>query len=158
MNTIKNLHKIADIISPDKLMELDKAANLHLRHSNIEFKIIGVSGNVVTLRTSQGKHISENYATEAVLVTRTKELFERYIPGYVPLIHPVTYKLSAVEIVTPKWIAEKMLKQSLKIKTIQADTGIDKTNLSAWINGVRPMSQPVKAMFYYYFKDNEYME
>lgn len=36
------------------------------------------------------------------------------------------------------------------MKDIMIDTGIDKTNLSAWLSGARVMSQPVKAMFYFY--------
>lgn len=35
-------------------------------------------------------------------------------------------------------------------KDIMDETGIDKSNVSAWVNGTRTMSQPVRAMFYYY--------
>lgn len=148
---IKNFHKIADLIPLEKHNDLDRAANLHLRHSNIEFKIIGVDGKDVTVRTTQGKHMSENYANDKTLIKETRELFSRFLPGYTIFTHPVVYTNAIVDIVNSEWIAEKMLKKGIRIKDLQIDTGIDKTNLSAWINGVRPMSQPVKAMFYFYF-------
>lgn len=148
---IKNFNKIAELVPLEKHNDLDQAANLHLRYSNIEFKIIGIDGRDISIRATQRKHASENYADAATLVKRTRELFQPFLPGYLIYTHPITFKLSVVEVVTPEWINVKMLQKKIRIKDIATDTGIDKTNLSAWINGVRPMSQPVKAMFYFYF-------
>lgn len=147
---IKNFQKISELIPLEKHNDLDRVANLHLRNSNIEFKVLGVDGMDISVRTTQGKHLSENYADEKTLITRTRELFQRFLPNYTIFTHPVTYKPAIVDVVDPAWIADKMLKFGIRIKDIQVDTGIDKTNLSAWINGLRPMSQPVKAMFYFY--------
>jgi DNA-binding Xre family transcriptional regulator len=44
-----------------------------------------------------------------------------------------------------------MLKKGVKFNDLVTDTGLDKTNISAWVNGKRDMSQIVKAMFYFYF-------
>lgn len=148
---IINFHRISDLIPADRHGELDKLATMHLRNSNIEFKVVGLNGNEISIRTTQGKHLSENYADEATLRTRTKELFQRFLPDHIIYTHAIPYREAIVEIVTPEWVNVQMLKKKIRIKDISVDTGIDKSNLSAWINGVRPMSQPVKAMFYFYF-------
>ncbi len=149
MNTIKNLHKLTGILQPDQIERLERAANLHLRHSNITFKIIEVNDDEIHVRAEQGKHLSENYATKETLITRTKELFAPFTTRTI-YTHPVPYSLAIVEVVEPSWIKDKMLKQGVKIKDMVTDTGIDKTKFSAWINGTRPMSQIVKSMFYFY--------
>ena len=153
MDAIKNFHKFSGsrTIGPRSLISLDEAAALHLRFSNITFKVISASPDGLIIQTRQGKHLSENYADANRLVELTKELFTKFINDTVPLtVHPVPYIMAITEVVDPQWISENMLKLGVKIKDISTDTGIDKTNLSAWINGVRPMSQPVKAMFYYF--------
>lgn len=57
-----------------------------------------------------------------------------------------------VNVVTPDWAQERMNQRKVNLKQLEKDTGIDRGNLSNWVNGKRPMSQPVKALFYYYFK------
>lgn len=155
MNIIKNIHKISELISADKLIDLEQAANLHLRHSNIEFKVIGIDGENISIRTTQGKHMSGIYADTQTLISRTRELFNRYLPSYTIITHPVPYQPSQTDIVTPEWINKQMLSKITRVQDISNDTGIDKTNISAWINGKREMSQIVKAMFFFYFNSKK---
>lgn len=54
--------------------------------------------------------------------------------------------------VTLEWVNDKMFEHNLKQSDICMDTGLNPTNLSAYITGKRPMGQPVKAFFYYFFK------
>lgn len=155
MNTIKNIHKLTGIIPDESIANLEAGAALHLRNSNITFKIIKVADKELHVRTEQGKHLSENYATTQILIDRTRQLFSRFLPGYMIYTHPIPFAPSIVEVVTPEWLQNKMLIKKISIKEICGDSGIDKTNISAWVNGIRPMSQPVKAMFYFYFKAYE---
>lgn len=151
MNTIKNIHKLAGIIPAGEITKLEAGAALHLRHSNISFKIVEVNDTELHVRADQGRHLSENYADEKTLINRTRELFGPFFRGRVIYTHPVPYAPAIVDVVDPAWIKERMLNKGIRIKDMLIDTAIDKTNLSAWINGTRPMSQPVKAMFYFYF-------
>lgn len=159
MNTIKNLHKIEHLLTDADIIKLEAGATLHKRHSNIHFKIesINVIKTVlgpldeINIGVTQDKSSSENYADIKILVDRTKELFQPFLPKYKINVHPKPYSLPDVNIVTDKWVNEQMLHHGIKVKNIAADTGIDRTNISAWINGTRDMSQIVKAMFYYYF-------
>lgn len=52
--------------------------------------------------------------------------------------------------VTSEFIRHQMNQGKLKVKHTVADTGIDKTSICAWMNGVGGMSQLVKLMFYYF--------
>jgi hypothetical protein len=151
MNTIKNINKLTGIIPDSQIARLEAGAALHLRHSNISFKIIEANDTEIHVRTEQGKHLSENYATTHALVTLTRELFERFLPGKTIFTHPIKYQRPITSVVDTSWIADKMLKKGVRIKDIETDTGISKSNISNWLSGDKPMSQIVKAMFYFYF-------
>jgi hypothetical protein len=151
MSTIKNIGRLSGILPEAAIAKLEAAAALHLRHSNITFKIVDVSDTEIHVRAEQGKTLAENYATTHTLVTRTRELFGNFLPDRTVYTHPVAYSTPIVEVVDPEWLKEKMLTKGVKIKDIVTDTGIDKSNISAWVNGIRPMTQIVKAMFYFYF-------
>lgn len=154
MNTIKNIHKISGLLSPDDLFKLNAGANQHLKHSNIAFKILSVSDNDITIQTAQGKSFSENYTDAKTLIERTKQLFGQFFKQDIH-VHAVSHVDAPVEIVTHDWINKQMLANRIKLKDIVNDTGIDKANISGYINALRPMSQPVKAMFYYYFESKK---
>lgn len=148
MNTIKNIH-LLELLGND-LKKLEYGASLHLRMSNISFKILEVTENAIALRVSQGKHLSENYADKKALVDLARELFQKFFPD--KKIHPqaIAYEANPITQITAKWVKQKMESLDLGVNDIVKDTGVDKTNISAWANGTRPMSQPVKAMFYHY--------
>jgi len=42
-----------------------------------------------------------------------------------------------------------MSSESIRIKDIVNITGLDKGNLSSWINGTREMRRPIQSMFYF---------
>jgi hypothetical protein len=148
MSTIINLHKLAGLLPEADLKKLETGATMHLHSSNISFKIIKVYNDEIHVRTEQGKHLSENYADIKVLITRTRELFERFFPGKTIYTHPVPFNDPIVNVVTPAWIQKEMLFCKIKVKDFVGHTGIDKSNFYAWINGLRPMSQIVKAMIF----------
>jgi hypothetical protein len=149
MATIKNIHLLS--VSDTDLKKLEFGAALHKKMSNIEFKILEIKDDSLVIRVSQGKHMSENYADKATLVTRTRELFEPFFAGM--KIHPQVnpYEPNPVSKIDSSWIKKQMDSLGLRVTDIVKDTGVDKTNISAWANGKREMSQPVKAMFYHYF-------
>jgi len=152
MSTILNIEKLQDIIDETAINRLDAGAAVHKKQSAIEFNILSVEDNVLTVATEQGKTSSGKYANLKTLVKRTHEVFDSFLPSSIKLeVQPTEYLESPAATVTPEWINKKMLEKEIRIKQIAFDTGIDRTDLSAWINGLRPMSQIVKALFYYYF-------
>ncbi|WP_138485409.1 helix-turn-helix domain-containing protein [Dyadobacter bucti] len=89
-----------------------------------------------------------------LLNQEAKHLFTSFLQplGVEININPIPYFESPVEVVTDAYLRHKMVEHKKRLKDLVHDTGIDKSNLSAWINGIREMSQPVKAMFYSYFE------
>ncbi|AMQ00920.1 hypothetical protein AY601_4069 [Pedobacter cryoconitis] len=150
MGVIKNVHKLELHYSPEEIAKLEAGAAMHLKYSNITFKIVSIVPGI-TIRVVQEKSLSGNYADRKTLIERTKELFSTVTGNLHIVVHAVPFEEPIVDIADPAWVAAEMLRTGVKIKDLVKETGIDKTNLSAWINGTRPMSQPVKAMFYYYF-------
>lgn len=151
MNTIKNIHKLAGIVPAADIEKLETGAAMHLRHANISFKIIKIFDNELHVLAEQGRHLSENYADKNTLVTRARELFEKFIPGKTIYIHAVPFVESPVNIVDPGWISKQMLNKGIKLKDITKDSGLNNTQLSAVISGDKPLSQIMKAFLYYYF-------
>lgn len=152
MSTIINIEKLQGLIDETGMAKVDAAAAVHKKQSNIEFNILTVEDNTLTVATEQGKTSSGKYANLKTLVKRTHEVFDNVLPPSCKLeVQPVEYLESPAATVTPAWINKKMLEKEIRVKQIAFDTGIDRTDLSAWINGLRPMSQIVKALFYYYF-------
>lgn len=146
---IKNIHLISQL-DDLTLEKLTHGALQHQKFSRIVFKILSVDDKSIKIQTSQNKSPHENYADEKTLVERTKELFSRFLPDLKIIVNAAPYKENPTAQVTPEYIRHAMTENQIKVKDIVADTGIDKTNISAWVNGTRDMSQPVKAMFYYY--------
>lgn len=153
MNTIKNMHLFDSIaLSHATRDKLDADAAIHKLESNITYKILEVGDKTLTVRVKQEKNAADNYLDKKTLVSRTRELFGKFLPGW--KIHPqvIPFSPNPVSDVDAQWIKKQMDKYDVRVIDLVADTGVDKTNISAWANATRPMSQPVKAMFYYYFK------
>jgi hypothetical protein len=55
-------------------------------------------------------------------------------------------------VVNSGWISNEMKKTDIRLKDIATDTGIDYSQLSGLITGNRELSQPMKALFYFYFQ------
>jgi hypothetical protein len=155
MNTVKNLHYITSELSEKQIEELEYGASLYRRHANITLKVLKhkKSDKELIVEVRQGKNSLDNYLSVEELNERATNMFGRFFPEYTIHSRPVPYQSPPTDEVTPGWISDKMNKEKIGVKDLVGLTGIDRTNFSAWINGNRPMSQPVKAMFYYLFSD-----
>lgn len=152
MATLKNIHKLEGLLSKEDRKKLEYGAKLHKRHSRIEFKVKSLEDDKIIIHTTQGKSPAENYADKKRLIKRTREMFGRFITDKHIIVHATPYKKPPPDEVTPKWVQKHMLEQGVKLVDLVDKTGIHKSTLSTLVNGKRPMSQPVKAMFYYFFK------
>jgi hypothetical protein len=150
---VKNEHLLN--LQPDKLETLRTRAELHRRYSSIDFKVISYKDDTLTLRVIQDKSHAGNYFDAKRLVEIAKEMFgdlgdwKRINAG------PITYKSPAPDVVTPEWIQERMQLHGLKPKAVSDETGIDRNTISAYKNGLKPLSGVVRAFWYYYFKSKQ---
>lgn len=157
-NIIKNLHLLADIISEADKALMEQAAKAHGMHNNITFKFMAIEDKKVSLRVTQDRNVNGSHFPAKRLIEIGRETFGRFFPGCKIIVHPVTYQEPMVNKVDDKWIRKKMESTGVKLKTIQAETGIDYTYLSSITSGSDPLSQPMKAMFWYYFIAKELQE
>jgi hypothetical protein len=148
---IKNFHFLE--LEKEEQLQLVRAAGMYAANANITFKILKKpKDDEILVEVTQGKNQSNKYQDSKGLIKRTKDLFGRFFPDHRIHVRPVVFIESPVHEVTPEWIEKRMNQTGTSIKILEGETGIAKSNLSAWINGIRTMSQPVKAMFYYKFK------
>lgn len=150
--TIKNARLIEGLLSAEELERINHGSQLHQRHARIRFKVLEVKEDSITVQVVQTKSPAENYLSAKELAARAKELFGKFFPDKNIHTRPSPYVSPSVDHATPGWIQRKLEEKGLSQVAIVELTGIDKTNLSAWISGKRQMSQPVKAMFYLMLK------
>lgn len=151
---IKGVHLLTDV-HKDDLIKLEDAAIEHYRKAFLSFRIIKIEGKDVVIRVTQGREATD-YFTLKELINSVHEIFDSYLPDKNILVHGQPYKASPVEEVSKDWINKKLLEYGITLKQITEDTGLNKTYLSALINGGKSISQAMKAMFYCYFKFKEY--
>lgn len=145
---IKNEHLLD--LAPDKLETLRQRAALHRRYSSIDFKVLECTPEKLVIRVRQGKSNAENYFDSKRLAEIGKETFGDL--GAWKAVHAGTmpYQLPPPHVVDFEWIQEKMRERGLKVKDVSRDLGVDSHTISAYKNGLKPLSGVVKAMFYYY--------
>lgn len=153
MNTLKNIHYLK--LNDAELKQLDKAAGLYAANSNITFKILKADESKILAEVRQHKNTKGSYLSRNELVKRLKDLLGHFFPDHTIYARPKPYNPPPVDIVSPEWIQEEMNSWGVNLKTLEKVTGIDKTNLSAYVNGKRPMSQPVQAMFFFMFRKSD---
>lgn len=150
MPIIAGLEKLNNLLEADQLNALDKSAEIHKSQSNIQFTIKALVDNKLLLEASQSETRSKKYATEATLIKRAHEVFDKWFPAIELDIEPTTFGLTPTSVVTPLWLEKKMKEKDVRIKQIAFDTGVDRESIADWVSGKRSMSQIVKAMFYFY--------
>ncbi len=154
-NIVKNIH-LLNLTNGDR-ESLEFGAKLHKRHSGLTFKIVSATEERTTIRAVQNKNASEKYLDKNSLIEKTRTFFNSFsdkVKFENIIVHPVPYEDHAINIITPDYLKKELQKRGIRIKDVQIATGLETSSISAWVNGVRPMSNIVKAMFYFYLKSN----
>lgn len=150
MSSIQNIDLLESHLTTEQIIKLDSAAGRHQEQSNTNFYIQSVNDRTIHVETTQGQTTSGKYASEATLIKRTEDLFQKALANYKIIVSPQTFKPSPASLVNTAWIDKMMQQKGIRIKQIAFDTGIDRESISEWVTGKRSMSQIVKALFYYY--------
>lgn len=149
MYLVKNVNLLG--LSPEKLALLEQRAQLHQRFSSIEFKVLECTPEKLVVRVVQEKSHAGNYFDQKRLVEIVRETFAD-LGGWVTVqARPIPYVPPGPDVVTPEWIQDRMKGGGVKVKDLAAALGVDANTISAYKNGVKPLSGVVRAMFYYYF-------
>jgi len=150
MSIILGLEKLNESLNSEEMEQLEKAALIHKNQSNIEFCILGLDENTISVETTQGETRSGKYANQTTLVKRTMEVFEKSLPEISIQVEAMPFLPNPTSVVTTLWLEKKMKEKGVRIKQIAFETGVDRDSISDWVTGKRAMSQIVKAMFYFY--------
>lgn len=149
MSYIKNFELIEGLLSKSQIDQFHVGAAMHQHVSRIEFKILEVKSDEITVRVTQGQSPAENQLSSKELSSLGKEFFKYGLPEMKVHIRPIPFFTPKVNEVNPHWIQEKMKSKNLTQKEIAEETGIELGRLKSWLSGKEPMSPEVKAMFYY---------
>lgn len=138
-------------LDAEQIAELDQKLLLHRRYSSIRFRVLDTDDKSITIRVTQGRSFHGQKLDAKKLNAITKEVFQPYVQGKVVHSRVIIHRPSPTDVVTPQWLKQQMNTNGTRNKDMVAAFGIGKAEISAYVNGLRPMSQPVKAMFFYYF-------
>ena len=158
-NIVKNIHLLG--LEDGQRERLEAGAALYKRFDNLTFKVKQYKDGILIVEARQGKNYKRDYFSERKIVERTKKLFRELSEDFCPeRIHVgvIPFKEVDSDVITVDYLKEELYRLQIRIKDINNDTGLEMSNLSAWINGTRPMSNIVKNMFYYYIRYRELIE
>jgi hypothetical protein len=143
---------IAGFLTPAKLEKLEKHAEFFEERSLIKFEIIDVTGDLISVKVSQGQGNSVVIESQRELLTIAKSLFEFYIPEKRIQAGLSDYIESKGLQIPPGWIKDRMKAKGITIDQIVEETGIARTTISNWINNPISMTNLSRAMFWYMLK------
>lgn len=143
-------------LTPDQKDLLDKKVEIQSRFAAITFKVMKQDDREIILQVKQDQSFHQNQFDDKRLREITHETFDEFLqPGQKLHVSIKAKQTAPCDVVTAAWIQQKQLDLGIKNKDIVRDTGIDKTTVSAYVGGLKPLSGVVKALFYYYFTAKE---
>jgi len=156
MNAIKFISRLSPYFNAQVLDRLNGAATTTADAHNLTFKVMEASlletTNVLKIYV-QTEQLRGEKLDQAKLTDITRRMFNKNdFKNIIIEVKGIPYTRSNINVIDAEWVANKLKRSEVTIKNMADDTGIDKTNLSAWVTGSRPMSQPVRALMHYYFK------
>lgn len=141
------------------IQEMEDRALTYWRQDRLRFKIFGVTEKDVTIGITQAKLSSEEkYYTKKQLIELVPKVYSKYFPNLKMIVRASPYEESPALKVTPDWIKKKMEDHGIALKEMAAETGLNVTQLSPLTTGSKPLSDAMKAMFYFYFRSKELKE
>ena len=153
-NLLKGIQHLKEM-DPKTIKDMEKDAFVVWQEFKVLFKFLKITEADVTISVTQMKTPDDKYLDQRQLINLVHSTCDGYFFKRRVLVHASPYKESPALQVNAEWIKKKMEKQGIQLKDIVADTGLNKTQLSVLINGGKPLSDAMKAMFYFYFRSKE---
>lgn len=140
-------------ISPDAQKRISEFAAQYRKMSRIYIEVVSFNGQRLIVRAEQKEAVNDKILTKKELTERVREMFMNEVPDDWKLtVSAVNFDRRDIAAVDDEWLRRNMERLNLKAKDIISYTGIDKSTLSLYMSGDRPMSKLAKAAFYYFFK------
>lgn len=157
MDSVNNLHLLTDITEKEKAM-IEYAGKMHVQFGGIYFSIIEYSPDRVVIKAAQRNSPFEVYHTKEKLTHIVHETFGRFFTHKEIVVNAIPYKENPVDRVNLKWIKEKMQETGIRLNRIAEDSRIPFAELEAAINRKQPLSNHLKAFFYFYFESKSVLK
>lgn len=139
-------------LKKDIIDQIEQTAFSNWQKDRLIFRFLKVTANDITIGVTQANKGDSKYLNQKELIKLVHESFDRFFKGKRVLVHASPFEESPALKVDPAWIKKKMEEHGVKLKNISAETGLNYSRLSALIGGNQPLSDSMKALFYFYFK------
>lgn len=140
-------------IAADAQKRLSEFAIQYRKMARIFVEIVSFNGQRLIARVEQKEAVNDKILTKKELTERVREMFAGEIPADWKLtVSAVNYDRRDIDAVNAEWINNNMERLGLKAKDISSHTGLDKSSVSLYLSGVRPLTKLAKAAFYYFLK------
>lgn len=146
---VKNVEALR--LTPADLEVLAQRAEMHLRDSNITFKVLEVTPENVVLAARQGYSQGGNICEVKHLIDILRETFGDLVGDRKINPRPSPFRPSPPDVVTPEWLKTQQRIGSCSIAEIADELGLARESVAAYIHEERPPGRVARAMFYYYF-------
>jgi hypothetical protein len=140
----------------DDIKAIEQIAFNYWQSDRLTFKILKVTADAISIGITQAKvnQPGKQYEQKE-LIDLVHRLFDKYFRNHKIHVHASPYSESPALAVNPDWIKKKMEEYGVKLKDMAKETGLNNTQLSPLITGSKPLSDAMKAMFYFYFRSKE---
>ena len=140
-------------IPSDAKKRLMEFASQYRRMARIFVEIISFNGSRLIVRVEQKEAVNGIALSKIELTQRVREMFTGEIPPDWKLtISAVNFDRRDIAAVNGVWVSRNAERLGLKAKDLVAHTGIDKSSVSLYLSGEKPLSKLAKVAFYYFFK------
>jgi hypothetical protein len=153
-NLLKGIHLLKDM-DPKTIQDIEKDAFTVWQEFKVIFKIMNITAEDVTIGITQMKNSNDNYLEKRQLINLTHSTFDGYFFKRRVIVRASPYEESPAKKVDADWIKKKMEEHGVTLKEMSEETGLNNTQLSPLTTGSKPLSDAMKAMFYFYFRSKE---
>ena len=155
MKGLENKQLLDNLLSAAELQALERRVLECGKEFDVYFKLVDIGEQALEVRVTQGRRQAEAGFTGKQLADLAKQLFAPFFPGWQIDAGAVVATNIACNVVTPAWIVLQLQKYRVRLHTISKETGIPDNVLRNILHGKGKLTQPLKAMFWYYFRVRE---
>jgi ribosomal protein L7/L12 len=142
-------------VNQESIHKMEQAALVSWQKHRISFKFFKVTDKDVTIGVTQAKTKDGEYFSKTELIKEVHNTFDVYFIERKVMVHASPYEESPALKVDAEWIKKKMDEHGITLKEMADETGLNNTQLSPLTTGSKPLSDAMKAMFYFYFRSKE---
>lgn len=120
----------------------------------IYIRSLKTEGRVLYIQVEQKKFINDKILSAEELVDRAKDVFKnKLIAGTKLDISPIFSNAEELRSINADYVNKKLEQYHLKPSHLVKYLDLDKSTVSQLVNGEKDFTKPLRAAFYYFFKN-----